>query len=148
MDFILHFFFSSKINREFIIQGERIELEELKRTENDEDDVISYISHFNTTGYDLSKKQKRKDIPITIIVIVFYKFFLSLFMINILVGFTHTSASSTYQEFWGSVCSTAGVEKVYSITTYVIQLDLSGFIQVLHMERSWPRPGTPVSSTL
>ena len=97
-------------------------MEELKRTENDEDDVISYISHFNTTGYDLSKKQKRKDIPITIIVIAFYKFFLGLFMINILVGFTHTSASSTYQEFWGSVCSTAGVEKVYSITTYVIQL--------------------------
>ena len=71
MYFILHFFFH---NREFIIQGERIELEKLKRADNDEDDAISYISHFNTTGYDLSKKQKRKDIPITIIVSVLYIF--------------------------------------------------------------------------
>ncbi|XP_076095422.1 CB1 cannabinoid receptor-interacting protein 1-like [Mytilus galloprovincialis] len=46
---------------ELVIQGESIELEELT---TEDEDCITYSSHFNTSGYDLCRRQKRKDVPL------------------------------------------------------------------------------------
>lgn len=66
--------------KDLILQGESLEVEESKHVdlEDDEEFGITYISHFDTTGYNLNKRKKRKELPITLVFMEGYSLMINL----------------------------------------------------------------------
>lgn len=51
------------------MQAGSLELDEVKKGRDDDEDSVSYTAEFDTFGYDLSKREKRVDMPISFKVI-------------------------------------------------------------------------------